>query len=199
MPELTPPDPPLSRGRVLIRPPGNGDVDAITAACQDPDIVRFTRIPTPYTRERGQKFVEECREGWKQGRSANFVGIDLHNGMLLGSIGLVIDEGAAAAEIGYWVVPDARGSGVATTMGWLVATYGFEAVGLKRITLEAAITNEASNRLAERLGFTREGVMRSAWFDGEAGDTKAPRVDAHLWSLLPGELHEPDAEDREEE
>lgn len=197
MPELTPPNPPLSSGRVLIRPPGNGDVEAITAACQDETTARFTRIPWPYTEDHAKTFVEECRQGWKDGTSANFVGIDLHSGQLLGSMGLVIDGRDATAEIGYWVAPGARRSGVATTMGWLVVRFGFDELDLARISLIAATTNEGSNRVAARLGFTHEGVLRAAHLDGPSSDGDAPRVDANIHGLLPGELRDPE-EDTDE-
>lgn len=195
MTELTPPDPPLSRGRVLIRPPGNGDVAAITAACQDPDIIRFTRIPSPYSEQDGRAFIEDSRQGWKEGRSAQFVGIDLHSGALLGSIGLRLGRTTASGEVGYWVAPEARRAGVATTMTWLVTRFGFDDLGLRRITLQAAVGNDASNRIAQRLGFTHEGTLRSAWVDGATGDDKAPRVDVSLYGLLPGELHDPEDDD----
>ena len=195
MSELAPPDPPLSRGRVLVRPPKNGDVEVITAACQDPDIARFTRVPNPYTEDDAAAFVELSRAGWEDGSTANFVGIDLHNGMLLGSCGLRLDPREDAAELGYWVVPEARGAGVATTMAWIVANYGLTTLGLQRLNLITSANNEASRRVARHLGFQLEGTMRSAHIDGHTGDRKAPRVDAEIWGLLPGELRDPE-EDR---
>ena len=192
MPEITPPDPPLSRGRILVRPPRKGDVPSITAACQDPDIARFTRIPSPYTEDDAAAFIELSRTGWTEGTATNFIGIDLHNGMLLGSCGLVIDHRENAAELGYWVVPEARGAGVATTMAWLVADFGLEQLGLQRLNLITSANNEGSRRVATRLGFELEGTMRSAHIDGPTGDRKAPRVDAEIHGLLPGELRDPD-------
>lgn len=190
--QLMPPDPPLTRGRVLVRPPGKGDVPAITEACQDPDIARFTRIPSPYSEQDAERFVELSKEGWKGGTTANFVGIDLHTGMLVGSCGLVIDERELAAEIGYWVAPASRGVGVGTTMAWLVARYGFEDVGLHRLTLVASANNEGSLGIAKRLGFELEGTLRQAHIDGATGDEKAPRIDAAIHGLLPDELRNPE-------
>lgn len=189
---LSPPDPPLTRGRVLIRPPGKGDIPAITEACQDDEIARFTRIPSPYTEQDADRFVEMSRDGWREGTTANFVGIDLHTGLLVGSCGLVVDEREWAAELGYWVAPASRGIGVGTTMAWLVARYGFETVGLQRLTLVASTNNEGSLGIAKRLGFASEGTLRLAHIDGLTGDAKAPRIDAVIHGLLPGELRDPE-------
>jgi RimJ/RimL family protein N-acetyltransferase len=192
--QLNPPDPPLTRGRVLIRPPGKGDIPAITEACQDDDIARFTRVPSPYTEQDAERFVEMSRDGWREGATANFIGIDLHTGLLVGSCGLVVDQREQAAEIGYWVAPTSRGVGVGTTMAWLVARYGFEDVGLHRLTLIASANNDRSLGIAKRLGFTLEGTLREAHIDGLTGDAKAPRVDAAIHGLLSGELRDPEEE-----
>jgi RimJ/RimL family protein N-acetyltransferase len=65
------------------------------------------------------------------------------------------------AEVGYWLGCDARGLGHATRAVRLICAWGFLALGLERIDLLAATGNAASQRVAERAGFTREGVLRS--------------------------------------
>ena len=67
----------------------------------------------------------------------------------------------ARAEVGYWLERDARGHGHASRAVQLISAWGFRHLGLERIDLMAATENPASQRVAERCGFTREAVLRS--------------------------------------
>jgi RimJ/RimL family protein N-acetyltransferase len=86
------------------------------------------------------------------------------------------------AAVGYWLAAHARGRGVATHPTLLLARWGFERLGLERLELTCAPDNPASQRVAERCGFTREGLLRSHM------RFKAGRRDTLVYSLLPGEL-----------
>jgi RimJ/RimL family protein N-acetyltransferase len=80
---------------------------------------------------------------------------------------------------------DARGRGVATAATRLAGNWAFEAVPeLARLQLRAAVENVASNRVAEKAGFTREGVLRAQRFNPRLDR----RVDFVMWSLLREEL-----------
>jgi RimJ/RimL family protein N-acetyltransferase len=83
-------------------------------------------------------------------------------------------------EIGYWLFPHARGRGLATRAAQAAAREAF-ASGLWRVEANVRIGNEASERVLERAGFTREGVKRRLLRHGGG------RVDATLFSLLADE------------
>jgi RimJ/RimL family protein N-acetyltransferase len=91
-----------------------------------------------------------------------------------------LEQGRAA--VGFWLATDARGRGVATHAVWLVAGWAFAELGLARLELTCGPDNDASQRVAERCGFRREGVLRSHM------PFKGGRRDTVLYSLLPGEL-----------
>lgn len=166
--------------------PTPADLDAITQACQDPDIVRFTRVPWPYTREDAEFFVTMAEDDLRTGTSVNLVVRDA-GGTVLGSCGLPrMDERDNRAEVGYWVAPHARGRGVATRAARAVCRWAFDEVGLDRLGLEAATINPGSNGVARTLGFTLEGTCRSAHLEG--GTDRPRRFDMNVWGLLPGEL-----------
>jgi RimJ/RimL family protein N-acetyltransferase len=78
----------------------------------------------------------------------------------------------------YWLLPEARGKGLATRAVLLVARWAFGRIGVERIGLLADPRNESSVRVAERAGFKREGVLRS-WTD-----VNGVRVDHVSFSLL---------------
>ena len=97
------------------------------------------------------------------------------------------EQEEGVAEVGYWVGARARGRGVATAALCLVAEWAFEEVpNLARLQLRADVRNIASNRVAEKAGFTREGVLRSQRYNERLGK----RVDFVMWSLLREELRE---------
>ena len=84
--------------------------------------------------------------------------------------------------------PGQRGRGYAVRGSRLLCRLGFERLDLGYINLIAGADNEGSNAVARRLGFVLEGTMRQAMIDGPSGDPNGPRVDAHLYGLLPHEL-----------
>ena len=80
---------------------------------------------------------------------------------VLGAMGMSnFDWADMKGEIGYWVVPEARRRGVGSRATRMLAEWALTGLGLERLELLAHPENEASQRLAERAGFTREGVLR---------------------------------------
>jgi RimJ/RimL family protein N-acetyltransferase len=186
MPHLTPTS--VVEGDVTLRPWNEGDVDAIVLRINDLQVATFLDlVPQPYTAQDAFEWFAISAEGWRTGTSATF---GIHVDGIDGAVGGVgvrfladLDEGGA--EVGYWVGAEARGRGIATTATRAVARWAFEAVpGLARLQLRADIDNVASNRVAEKAGFTREGVLRSQRFNSRLGR----RVDFVMWSLLRDEL-----------
>lgn len=89
------------------------------------------------------------------------------------------------AELGYYVDPNAQGSGYATEAARLLARYGFEQRRLAKLFAHVLATNPASVRVLEKVGFREEGRLRREGFvDGE-------RVDVLRFGLLADEF-EPD-------
>ena len=154
------PDPPLTDGEIRLRPWERRDVKAVTAACQDPEIPRWTVVPYHYTESHAREFIAGTASDLAAGRELALAAVDSED-TLLGAIGLAnFDWSDLKAEIGYWVAAEARGRGVATAAVRLLATWAIEDLGLERVELLANPRNEASQQVAERAGFTREGTLR---------------------------------------
>jgi RimJ/RimL family protein N-acetyltransferase len=179
---MTTAGPDLSDGVVRLRVPDRRDVDPVFDACQDPAIVRFTRVPFPYTRAHAQAFVRNAQQELRSGRGVHLVAADAGTDDLLGVVGLVLDHTRRSAEVGYWVAPAARGRGVARRAVRLVVGWAFGHYDLQRVQLMADLRNLASQRVAEVCGFHREGVLRS--YEDRLGE----RIDYVMFSVLPGEL-----------
>lgn len=177
----------LSDGQVRLRTPTSDDVDRITEICQDPAIQHWTTLPSPYVRESAEQFVAMADRGRAEGQALHLL-IEVDDAVV-GAVGLGWDDRDGRGVVGYWVAPEARGSGVAVAATRLLCAWGMDDLGLARIELDAAADNEASNRVAARLGFTLEGTRRSAMLLSGVGPFEESRADVNDWGLLPGELH----------
>ncbi len=130
----------------------------------DPSVLRFSWPHTiPYVEEYAWAYFREQEQARLDGEELGFAFADpalpttVFGG---GSLhGIDLREGRAA--VGYWLAPPHRGCGIATRATRLMARWGFSVLGLERIELTCGPDNEASQRVAERAGFVREGVLRS--------------------------------------
>jgi RimJ/RimL family protein N-acetyltransferase len=179
---LSYPDPPLGEDEIALRPWEDADLDAMVAICRDPDVARFTRVPDPYSEADAGAWID-AQPGRLETGEGLTLAITAAAGSPVGSVGLRIDPGdREVAEAGYMVAPEARGRGLATTALRLASRWGLRDLGLARVHLTTHLENAASQRVAERAGFRREGVLRS-W--EEIG---GERVDLVMFSLLAADL-----------
>jgi RimJ/RimL family protein N-acetyltransferase len=160
--------PTLCDGEITLRPKRLEDADAITAACQDPEIPRWTLVPVPYTREHALAHLRAVEEQAAEGRTISLLAVDA-DGALLASISLM-GLAAGTPEIGYWVAADVRRRGVATRAVRLLTGWGHRELGLDAIELLVHRDNVASQRVAERAGFVATGELRPA----PRGDATGP-------------------------
>jgi RimJ/RimL family protein N-acetyltransferase len=172
-----PPDPPLQNAELALRPFRVGDAAAIVAACADPDIPRFTFMKDGLTEIEATEWIERSNEGWSSGHP-RFAIVDAVDERLLGQVGVAVNEHLRSGEAYYWVAPDARRRRVASNALGLVADWVFSK-GVDRLFLLVHPENAASHRVAQRCGFTREGVLRAY------EPFKGRRPDLVSWSLLP--------------
>jgi RimJ/RimL family protein N-acetyltransferase len=150
----------LDDGVVRLRPPELADVDAVCEICQNDEAARFTSIPWPYERRHAVEWIEETARCWADGVRAAFVIVDAATDDVLGNVGLVrLDPDRDTAEVGYLVKPTARGRGVAPRAVVLVARWVLRDLGYRRLQLQTDVRNHASQRVAEKAGFTREGEV----------------------------------------
>ncbi|HYJ57002.1 MAG TPA: GNAT family protein [Mycobacterium sp.] len=154
------------------------DAASIVAACADPEIPRFTFMKEGLNQPEAEEWIEQGNEGWATG-FVRFAIVDVAD-RLLGQIGFAVNDHYRSAEAFYWLSADARGRGVATRALTLVANWAFDN-GIERLFLLIHPENESSHRVAQRCGFSREGVLRA--FERFKGQ----RPDLVSWSLLPSD------------
>lgn len=181
----------LTAGRCYLRPPEPVDEAAIGAALRDPDIQRWNtgrNIAHAAEAERARIWLRLRAQGWAAGTAAYFVVLDATTGELLGSVGIRdINRSPQQALASYWTVPAARGQGVAAAAlravsGWAQAPADAGGLGLVRLSLDHALSNSASCRVAEKAGYAFEGVMRASFLD-----IGGVRHDSHLHARVAAE------------
>ncbi|HKH29574.1 MAG TPA: GNAT family N-acetyltransferase [Gaiellaceae bacterium] len=175
---LQPPSTPLADDAIRLVPMEARHVPGFEALLEDDDVRRHTRVPSEPPPDYGKTWLGRYEQGWRDGSRAGFA-IESREGEFLG-LGMIVqvDWEGRQGEIGYVVGRAARGRGVATRTLRLLTDWAFEELGLERIELWIDVENPGSERVAERGGYVREGVLRSYWFKEDI------RRDFGIWSRL---------------
>jgi RimJ/RimL family protein N-acetyltransferase len=154
--------PTLRDAELILRAPAPGDAEAVTAACQDPEIQRWTFVPSPYRREHAEAWIAAAPQRARDGVAVTLLAFG-GEGRLAGSFSLMeLDLERGYGEIGYWVAPWARGRGVATRSVRLVHEWAVGTLGLRRLEILPHAENAPSRRVAERCGYADTGEVRKA-------------------------------------
>jgi RimJ/RimL family protein N-acetyltransferase len=177
---LSLPEAGITNGAVRLRMPVQDDVDGLMPAFADPALREAGNLPD-FGRAEMLASLPHLPAIAASGRLMPMIATDARTGVAIGGGTLHhLDAERAIVEIGYWVLPPARRMGVATRIARLLARHAF-ALGVERVAAYVNVGNVASERVLERAGFTREGVVRSLPVPS------GRRLDKTLFSLLPGE------------
>jgi ribosomal-protein-serine acetyltransferase len=168
---------------------GDGASLRILEIWHAPELLAFVQENRAYLGEwlvwaRDMQTEEDARLFIKRGHTHFYedglpgVGIWLDE-RLAGGIGFSsIDRKTNSAEIGYWLGQQAAGRGLMTRSLRAILRYPFDLFHLNRVVIQADVKNMRSRAVAERLGFTLEGIRRQVWeYNGQM-------VDLAMYSLL---------------
>ncbi|MFQ5571418.1 MAG: GNAT family N-acetyltransferase [Rhodothermales bacterium] len=171
---------------VVIRPYVESDVDALYEAVRESvdEVGRWLSWCHPaYSRAESVAWIASRRGAWAKGEAYGFGIFDTRSEMFLGGCGLNhFNHLHQFANLGYWIRTSQAGRGIATAAAQLVARFGFEALGLVRVEIVVSVANLASQRVAEKLGATREGVLRNRLIQRDGV------TDSVMFSLIPEDL-----------
>ncbi len=153
----------LTTSRLVLQPTGPehapGLHDAIDRSIDD--LKPWMAWAAAHSAAQARSFAEAARQEWETGRGWGFA--ILLGGRVVGHVDL---HGYRPlfnrAEIGYWISSEVAGRGLMSEAAAALVDFGFDEVGLHRIGLEAGVDNLGSIRVAEKLGFRREGMSRDA-------------------------------------
>ncbi len=146
----------------VLRPYAVSDLAMVRQASSDPMIPAISSVPPTYTDDTGRAFIERQHARASEGDGFSFViAHDDDPRAGLGSIGLWLQEiESGRASIGYWLVPAARGHGLAACALRAIVSFAFEELAIPRLHLFVEPWNIASALTAEAAGFRREATLR---------------------------------------
>ena len=173
----------LADDTIRVRLPRTDDAPSIVRGLSDKQILHGAGIVVTYDLTE-EAVAERITTRWpvlsRTGDALVLAIADLETDEYLGSVGLhAFEWDYAQCEVGYWVLPEARGRGVSSRAARLLSHWAIDTLGVERIEAKADFDNEASLRSLEQAGFTREGTMRNNIAQAQRG-----RVDCALFSLV---------------
>jgi ribosomal-protein-serine acetyltransferase len=180
----------LTDDSILLRPYGEADAEHLYSAVREsiPEVSRW--LPwchENYSIEESREFISARKLASQGDEWYSFAVFEKPSGAFVGGVGLnFINRVHQLGNLGYWIRTSAAGRGFATSATRLAARFGFTQLGLHRIEIVADVGNVASQKVAEKAGAVREGVVRKRLLiHGESHD-------AVLYSLIPADLGLPE-------
>ena len=147
---------------VSVRPWKMDDAPWVYEACLDEAVQRWTHIAVPYRMEDAEGFVGAyAPHQWDSRQGAAFAIVDAKSGVGVGSVGLMVrDSRSRVGEAGYWLSSTASGRGLTLRALELLSSWALSDGQMVRLELLIETENTASRKVAERTGYSLEGVMR---------------------------------------
>ncbi|MEU8786753.1 GNAT family N-acetyltransferase [Streptomyces sp. NPDC048637] len=177
----------LTTEHLVLRPFEPSDAPAVHAACQEPDIPRWTGVPSPYGVADAEQFVGTVvPDGWRDDTAYHFAVVTRADGTLVGAMGLVrlarLHTPERQAELGYWTAKEHRGRGYTAEAARAALRWAFRDLGVERMEWQAEAGNQGSRAVARKVGFRMEGTLRAKRV------REGTRRDVWIGSLLPSDL-----------
>jgi RimJ/RimL family protein N-acetyltransferase len=142
---------------VLLREWTEEDLDDLVELLDEPDIARWTPMPSPFDVAAGIAYLKRAQQGRATGQRIQLA-ITADGGRPLGEVLLFgMDLGLKEAELGYLVGAPFRRRGLASAALGLLSGYAHSALGLSRLLLRIDPANTASTAVARRCGFRLTG------------------------------------------
>ncbi|MDH3606409.1 MAG: GNAT family N-acetyltransferase [Acidimicrobiia bacterium] len=169
--------------RLELRPFRRRDLDGLVEAAADSIADLNKWLPwahAAYGRRDALIFLRDSVSAWGEGRAFDFAVRYLENpGYHVGNVSVwFVSRQSRVGEVGYWIRSSETRKGVATEAAARILEVAFEELDLHRVVLRIAVGNHGSERVAEKLGFTREGLLR------EELQVNGEWMDHSVWGLL---------------
>ena len=171
--------------RLTLRPFCVGDAPAMFRNwAGDPEVTEYLTWPTYASEQATAELLAHWAEDVPDPTVYRWAIVLKSIGEPIGSLAAVPDEKTESAELGWCIGKQWWGQGIMPEAGAAVIAYLFDRVGMNRVAAKHDMRNAKSGRVMQKLGMTREGVLRSA------GRCNAGIGDLGVWSILRSEYLE---------
>ncbi|MDX2916801.1 MULTISPECIES: GNAT family N-acetyltransferase [Streptomyces] len=165
---------------LLLRPWERADARAFLSAYEDEETRRW-HTHRPSTEAEVREWFDGYRQDWEREKGCHWA-VARDSGEVLGRMALRgVDFADGVANAAYWVLPAARGAGVASRALAAVSAWALDGIGFHRLELDHSTRNDASCRVATKAGYLLEGTRRSAAVHDDG------RHDMHLHARVRGD------------
>lgn len=176
----------IATERLVLRRFRASDAETLAAYRSSPQVARYQSWDAPVSMAAAREFVAAMaaghpdEPGWFQ-----YALERAEDKAHIGDVAVHLQENRMQAEIGYTLAPAYQGQGFAGEAVRALLDHLFKVRGLHKVSAECDARNVASARLLERIGFTREGLLRAhTWIKGEWTDDAHYGLLAEEW-LIP--------------
>jgi ribosomal-protein-serine acetyltransferase len=174
---------PRFSGRFMLRPFKRRDADEMTEAVQASQLELNQWLPWAhlgYSKGDAANYIRDSIKSWREERAYDLaIRRPEDPGRHVGNISVwFVSRSFKTGEIGYWVRTDETARGVATEVAARALQIAFEELKMHRVILRIAVGNRGSERVAEKLGFFREGILR------QEIKVRGEWLDHSVWGLL---------------
>lgn len=152
------PEPPLGDEVIRLRPWCEDDLPTVVEASRDAYIPKVTSVPAPYTKGAGERWLERQRGRQTSGAGLALAIAHASDDLAVGAV-LLIHRRRGLYGLGYWLVRPSRGKGFASRAVALIAPWTLAQPGVSGLEALVEPWNEASCRVVERAGFTRDRLL----------------------------------------
>ena len=151
----------IETDRLTLRPYSLADAGRVQQMCNDWEIASTTLVlPHPYPDGAAEQWISTHAESFRQGAGAVLAITLKPDGSVIGTVPLSINKNHQRGELGYMVAKEHWNRGYCTEACRALMSYGFSTLGLDRIQAMHFPRNPASGRVMQKLGMTREGLLR---------------------------------------
>jgi ribosomal-protein-alanine N-acetyltransferase len=173
----------LETERLVLRPYTLADAARVRQMCNDWDIASTTlALPHPYPEGAAEQWISTHADSFRQGDEITLAVTLRPSGTVVGSVSLMINKSHNRGELGYMIAKEHWNHGYCTEAARAVIRYGFTTFGLNRIQAMHFPRNRASGRVMQKLGMTREGLLRQYVSNRDSPE------DAAMYSVLRSEF-----------
>ena len=173
----------LADDAVYLRPWEQGDLPLVEEASRDDYVALIEHLPVPFDPVAGQDWIRRQETHLVDERGWSFAIVEAEREQAVGGIGITFRHPPGAAEPGCWVIARKRNQGFAEHATTLLCRWALRSdTGIARVQATVEPWNVASQRVLEKVGFVREGLLRSysSW--------RGERQDVLLYSLIPSDI-----------
>jgi RimJ/RimL family protein N-acetyltransferase len=151
---------PLVGTKLSLRWPVLADAARIFELAANPNVLDRVALPSPYELHHAEAWLASLPGLRAEGKEFHWAIVPHGSDELVGAVGLMLSPANEWAEVGYWIGEPYWGQGIGLEAARLACRFGFDEVGLNRLMIRVRKDNEASKRIALRLGFQFEGCLR---------------------------------------